>query len=95
MEAFLVDQWMDDFKDVIAKVYKPAMNSDEASKAEQIAEIFDTIAPNFLAKLEERCAAGEFLVGKTLTIADFYVGGGFYTNYCANPSIGYCKDRWA
>ena len=45
-----------------------------------------------MAKLEERCAAGEFLVGKSLTCADFYVGG-LYTNHFANPEI-YEKEKW-
>ena len=85
---------MDDYNDVQGKIYKPFFNKDEAAKAALLAEIFDTIVPNFLAKIEERCGAGEFLVGNTLTCADFYIGG-LYTNYCANPDITFAKDQWA
>ena len=82
---------MDDYNDVIIKLYKPGRHNDEVLKATQIAEIFDTVVPNFLEKIEERCGQGEFLVGKTLTCADFYIGG-MYTNYVANDNITFAKD---
>ena len=91
MEAYKVDSLMDDYNDVQAKIYRPFFTKDEEAKAALIAEIFDTIVPNFLTKIEERCGAGEFLVGKTLTCADFYIGG-LYTNYCANPDIPFAKE---
>ena len=94
MDAYKVDSLMDDFNDVISKIYKPAVAHNEAEKATQTAEIFDKIVPTFLAKIDERCASGEFLVGKNLTIADFYVGG-LYTNFCANSSIAFAADQWA
>ena len=34
---------MDDYNDVIIKLYKPGRHNDEVLKATQIAEIFDTV----------------------------------------------------
>ena len=91
MDAYKVDQLMDNYNDVIGTVYKPFFTEDEAVKATQIADIFGTIVPKFLDGIEERCGAGEFLVGNTLTIADFYVAG-LYTNFCTNPDVPFAKE---
>ena len=91
MEAYKVDQLMDDFIDVIGKVYKPHFAQDKES---MYPEIFDKVVPSFLARIDERCAAGEFLVGKNLTCADFYIGG-LYTNYLANDNISFAKEQFA
>jgi len=52
------------------------------------------ILPKFLDVVEPLCAKGEWLVGKDITIADFFIGG-LYTNYVKNPNIGFAKDKWA
>ena len=41
----------------------------------------------------EPLCENDWLVGKFLTIADFWVGG-LYTNFCNNPNISFAKDKW-
>ena len=81
---------MDDFNDVLGVVYKPFFAKDKESLFDNI---FEKVS-GFLERIDARCAAGNFLVGDNLTIADFYIGG-LYTNYLANPEITFAQDRWA
>lgn len=51
--------------------------------------------PKFLDRIEPLLSNGGWLVGDKISIADFWIGG-LYTNYAANPAVGYGKDgEWA
>ena len=62
---------MDDYNDVIIKLYKPGRHNDEVLKATQIAEIFDTVVPNFLEKLKRDAVRESFLSEKHLHVLIF------------------------
>ena len=92
-QAFKVDSLMDTYSDCRAKLAGPFFARPAAHEA-MFKEIFETAIPKFLDKIDQRCSEGEFLVGNTLTIADFYIGG-LYTNYLANPNGTFAMDKRA
>ena len=55
---------------------------------------FNVTFPNFLKAIDPYCANDGFLVGNSLTTADFWIGG-IYVNYVTNPNVGYGKTEWA
>ena len=54
-------------------------------------KIFGKIIPNFLKTIDGRCADGQWMIGESMTTADFWIGG-VYTNYCNNPNISFAKE---
>ena len=90
--AYEADSLCDAYCDVIGKIYKPYF-AKEAERDAMYPDIFETIIPNFLKSIDHLCAKGEFLVGDSLTTADFWIGG-LYTNFCANENVGFAKERW-
>lgn len=60
-------------------------------KESLIKDLIETILPKFLNEIEERCGAGEFILGPELQMADFYIGG-LYTNLLANDSSYLSQD---
>jgi glutathione S-transferase len=55
--------------------------------------VFDNILPKFLNHVEPLLANGQYLFGENITTADFWIGG-LYTNFIANPDVGFAKERW-
>ena len=94
LEAYEVDQLVDTFADCIDKVYKPHFIKDEIKQEEALKELFEQVLPKFLDFITPICTKGAFLCGDKLTVADFWIGG-LYTNYLANESISFAKDRFA
>ena len=92
--AYDCDSLVDLYQDLLPKLCAPCYTKDEAAKPALVAEIFEKLLPNFLKQVEPICARGEFLVGDSLTIADFWIGG-LYTNFCTNEAVGCAKEQWA
>ena len=80
------------YLDILPKIYTPFFKKTDEERKEMYPNIFDVILPNFLKQIEERCKDG-FLVGDSLSICDFWIGG-LYTNFFANPNIGFGKEHW-
>ena len=94
MEAYKSDMLCDAFADVGGVIYKPHFAKPEEKDA-LIAEIFDKLLPKFLDLVEPICNEGhKFLVGDTLTCADFWIGG-LYVNYINNSAITFGQDKFA
>lgn len=71
-------------------MFAPAFAPEDKREA-MVAEIFDSVIPNFLKIVEPLCEKnGKYLFGNKLTIADFVVGG-LFTNFIENPKVMYGK----
>ena len=68
------------------------MSSGE-SKNQACDKAFNQVLPKELAKVEAALGNKKFLIGETLTIADFYWGN-FYASWLTNP-LAYEPDRRA
>ena len=80
--------------DVAGVVYLPHFAKDPADKEAKIKKLFEETLPKYLDEIEKVCGESKFLVGDTLTIADFFVAG-LYTNYLHNEHITFAKDEFA
>ena len=90
-EAAVTDEAIDTWSEILAKTYPPAFAQDEETKAKLIDACFEAHG-KFLKAFDAQFAKG-FLCGDKLTAGDFCLGS-FYTNYYANPSVGFAADRW-
>ena len=91
--ALQADQLCDAYLEILGKIYKPQFAAPEEHVA-LFLDIFGNILPTYLATIEPICAKGEFLVGDSLTTADFWIGG-LYTNFFANKAVGFAPEKWA
>ena len=85
---------MDEYQTLFGKLVTPHFAADEAAKEAMYPGIFDVALPAFLKAIDAECAAGAFLVGDSLTTADFCIGG-IYTNYVNNSGVSFAADKWA
>lgn len=94
-EAAIVEEGMEAYQDLIGKIYKPFFASSEAEKEGLINGIFDNTMPAYLKAIDGELTKGTFYGGLSkITAADFCVGG-VYTNFAANPNVGFAKEKWA
>ena len=95
MAAYHVDNIIDIAGDVLMNMVKPAFAPAEAKEA-LTTECFETHAPKFLACLDQYIKDDGFLVGDSLTLADFLIGG-LYCNIMTNPKgrYGIEDGKWA
>lgn len=92
MKAYHCDQLIDAYLDIIGKIYKPFFLPKD-KRADSYPNIFGKLLPDFLNYVEETAGKAEFLCGDEITIADFWIGG-LYTNFIANPDVGFAKESW-
>lgn len=91
--AYEVDYLLEGHEPLITTIYKPMFAKTPEEKTEQINKIFDQALPKLLSVVEPLCAKGGWLVGDSLTIVDFWIGG-IYTNFINERSINYAQDKW-
>lgn len=92
-QAYEIDYLIEGHEALLSVIYKPQFAKNNEEREEQIKKIFDEALPKFLSVVEPICAKGEWICGKDLTIADFWIGG-IYTNYINDKSITYAQDKW-
>ena len=92
MQAYKVDSLIDRYMDVIT-VYKPHFMKDGPEKDALIKKGFEETIPKWLAEMEIVASEGKFLVGDSLTIADFFIGS-FYTDFVLNEHMTFGRDQW-
>ena len=93
LEALNIDMVSEFAGDVLSVIYKPHFAKEEDRPA-MVKGIVEESLPKLLEVIADRLAAGSWMVGGRLTIADFMVGQ-IYTNYLANPHIVYGKEEFA
>ena len=94
MQVFKCEELIDLYLDVVGVIYKPYFEKDESEKQTMCDNVFDNVLPKFLNHVEPLLSkGGAYLLGDNLTTADFWIGG-LYTNFIANPDIGFAEERW-
>ena len=82
----------DDFNEKIINKITAVYFAREDQKDFKSKILFEEILPPYLQMLDDLCSKGnKYLLSNELTAADFFVGG-LYTNYMANPNVGFGKE---
>ena len=85
-EYFKCDQITETFYDLYAnKILPHNFEFNKTKQMEMRKELLDELLPKFLSGIEERLRLNNFLIGNTLTLADFWVGSCLYCDMLDNP----------
>merc|ERR1712086_389273 len=91
--AYEVDNLMETYEDVYGYISKTTFSPKEAQPA-MVDEIFEKRLPTFFKLIDDKCKEG-FLVGDSLTTADFFIGGTIYTQILNNTVHWLPNDKKA
>jgi len=71
------------FYETYEQIGKTFRIKDETAKAKEVKKLFDKVLPDFLKSINKECKK-DFLTGKSLTVADFLIGGVMYCSILDN-----------
>ena len=94
LEYFKCDQISEIFYDIYThKILPHNFSFNKTKQLEQRKELLDDILPKFLSTIEDRLGENNFLIGDTLTLADFWVGTCLYCDMLDNPKYLFSAEE--
>ena len=87
MNAYLNDQWLEDYNDFIfLPIVTPYLTHDPNAKNAAIEKVFTEVLPKFMPLLEAQIGSKKFMISDELSSCDFFYGT-FYVDYWDNPDV--------